>query len=633
MSNQTVQQLLQTHAEEFEAGSTNRALSRFEHDFSSIPIHPPSVGAIQPKLTISKAGDEYEQEADQISEQVMRMPKLQRTSTYGGGYPTYQTKQLVSEPEHLQTKHVESGDQGQTKAPSIVHEILSSAGQPFHQTTRSFMEERFGYDFGHVRTHTDARAEEAARAVRARAFTVDANIVFGHNQFAPETAEGQRLIAHELTHVIQQRSASNSVPHEQSNGLSISATPSRISRSPSTKQDLHSELIEQFRGANGLPPHGIDPVTGQQVGPTDSEIRFGGLLERWLLANRPPGQTQAPGTTASPTQTPPAQAPATTVRGVPAPTQAPNIIGPGNTSVVAACQNAVDRGACLQHHTYVLNILPQAIANIRSVSSPYSAAIANLYAATLPAAQAAAAPTPWGSPNARFGASVDAAAGPVTVTFGATTFTFNRFTISLQQQTGGANGQAFGAGGPIAFINLNEASNDALLRNIAGIEATMIHETMHIFMEIIEGNNRGRTAGTPPVDSNLDRTSYATLQTSLENALLPFITQIRQLPSFTGAPATGSTQQDTISTARSFLSETIARTEAGIFAKQRAGQAFAATDLRALPPFIHASDYWFPTPPVPQELKTFIQTNQTQIDAAIQPIIYQVGERYLNLRP
>jgi len=307
-------------------------------------------------------------------------------------------------------------------------------------------------------------------------------------------------------------------------------------------------------------------------------------------------------------------------------------VGPGNTSVVAGCRGAPDVGACLQHRTYVENILPQAITNIRRVTSPYSAAIADLYGAALPAARSAAAPTPFGSPNARFGASVDAAGGPVTVTFGATSFTFTRFTISLQQQTGGANGQAFGAGGPIAFVSLNEASNDALLSNLPGIEATMVHETMHIFMEIIEGLNRSRTVGTP-VDLNVDRTGYAALKTSLANALLPFITQIRQLPSFARFPARGSTQQDAESTADSFLSETIARTEAGIFAKQRNGLAFVAADLRTLPPFFRSSDYWSPTPPVPQELRSFIQTNQAQIDAAIQPIIFQVGERYLNLRP
>jgi hypothetical protein len=86
-------------------------------------------------------------------------------------------------------------------------------------------------------------------------------------------------------------------------------------------------------------------------------------------------------------------------------------------------------------------------------------------------------------------------------------------------------------------------------------------------------------------------------------------------------------------TASIFLSEAIARAEAGIFEKQRAGQAFAAPDLRALPIFIRSEAYWNPTPPVQQELTTFLQTNRTQIEAVIQPIILQIGERYLSLRP
>jgi hypothetical protein len=66
------------------------------------------------------------------------------------------------------------------------------------------MEARFGHDFGQVRVHTDAKAAESARAVNALAFTVGRNVVFGTGQYAPKTSAGQRLIAHELTHVGQQ---------------------------------------------------------------------------------------------------------------------------------------------------------------------------------------------------------------------------------------------------------------------------------------------------------------------------------------------------------------------------------------------------------------------------------------------
>jgi hypothetical protein len=91
-------------------------------------------------------------------------------------------------------------------APPIVDEVLQSPGEPLTAQTRRFFGERFGYDFGAVRIHRDARAAESARAVHAQAYTVGRDIVFNGGEFAPETEAGRRLLAHELTHVIQQSS-------------------------------------------------------------------------------------------------------------------------------------------------------------------------------------------------------------------------------------------------------------------------------------------------------------------------------------------------------------------------------------------------------------------------------------------
>jgi hypothetical protein len=88
--------------------------------------------------------------------------------------------------------------------PPIVHEVLSSPGRPLDAATRAFMEPRFGHDFGQVRVHTDARAAESARAVNALAYTVGRDVVFGTGQYEQGTIEGRRLLAHELTHVVQQ---------------------------------------------------------------------------------------------------------------------------------------------------------------------------------------------------------------------------------------------------------------------------------------------------------------------------------------------------------------------------------------------------------------------------------------------
>ncbi|MEK7810856.1 MAG: DUF4157 domain-containing protein, partial [Pseudomonadota bacterium] len=90
------------------------------------------------------------------------------------------------------------------EAPQIVHEVLTSPGQPLDPTTRVFMESRFGHDFSQVRVHTDAPAAESARAVNALAYTVGRNIVFGEGLFAPNTNSGKQLLSHELVHTVQQ---------------------------------------------------------------------------------------------------------------------------------------------------------------------------------------------------------------------------------------------------------------------------------------------------------------------------------------------------------------------------------------------------------------------------------------------
>src|SRR5205823_2267360 len=88
--------------------------------------------------------------------------------------------------------------------PPVVHNVLRSPGQALEPGTRAFMEPRFGHDFSQVRVHTDAQAAESARAVNALAYTVGQDVVFGVGQYAPRTLEGKRLLAHELTHMVQQ---------------------------------------------------------------------------------------------------------------------------------------------------------------------------------------------------------------------------------------------------------------------------------------------------------------------------------------------------------------------------------------------------------------------------------------------
>jgi hypothetical protein len=100
------------------------------------------------------------------------------------------------------------GATGSTDASPMVSDALSSPGQPLDAATRGFFAARFGHDFGNVRVHADAAAAQSARAVNALAYTVGRDVVFGAGQYAPGTRAGQRLLAHELTHVVQQSGSS-----------------------------------------------------------------------------------------------------------------------------------------------------------------------------------------------------------------------------------------------------------------------------------------------------------------------------------------------------------------------------------------------------------------------------------------
>lgn len=96
--------------------------------------------------------------------------------------------------------------------PKKTQKVLASRGRPLESSTRTFMESRFGHDFSGVRVHADEGAAESARDLRAAAYTVGPHIVFGGGLYAPATEPGKRLLAHELTHTVQQRGQTGGAP-------------------------------------------------------------------------------------------------------------------------------------------------------------------------------------------------------------------------------------------------------------------------------------------------------------------------------------------------------------------------------------------------------------------------------------
>lgn len=108
--------------------------------------------------------------------------------------------------------HADEHQQQEGEAPPLVTEALRSGGQPLDDESRALMESRLGHNFGQVRVHADEDAARSAAAVQSLAYTVGSDIVFGSGQYAPNTSDGQRLIAHELTHVVQQRDMTTGGP-------------------------------------------------------------------------------------------------------------------------------------------------------------------------------------------------------------------------------------------------------------------------------------------------------------------------------------------------------------------------------------------------------------------------------------
>ncbi|MDR3415981.1 MAG: DUF4157 domain-containing protein [Nevskia sp.] len=166
------------------------------HDFSRTPVHPSAAGALQAQPAIDRPGDASEREADQVAEQVVRMPQPGRKPTRAG-----------AEPVQLQAKRAAGRSPDSDVTPAVVDEALRSPGQPLDAATRAFMEPRFDHDFSRIRVHADSRAAASADAVRAQAYTVGNDIVFAAGSYAPFSPDGQRLLAHELTHSVQQASA------------------------------------------------------------------------------------------------------------------------------------------------------------------------------------------------------------------------------------------------------------------------------------------------------------------------------------------------------------------------------------------------------------------------------------------
>ncbi|HWK04715.1 MAG TPA: DUF4157 domain-containing protein [Puia sp.] len=171
------------------------------------PLFAPAF--IQPRLTIGPVDDPYEREADAMADKVMRMSDTEMLQTKPSPVSIQRKCAHCEEEEKLQRKA--SVDADAPAISSAVQETLQSTGHSLDGGTRSFMEERFGYDFAGVQIHNDSPAHHSSADINALAYTHGQHIVFAAGQYQPDTNTGKQLLAHELTHVVQQNGSQKSI--------------------------------------------------------------------------------------------------------------------------------------------------------------------------------------------------------------------------------------------------------------------------------------------------------------------------------------------------------------------------------------------------------------------------------------
>lgn len=244
----------------------------------------------QPKLSVNQPGDNHEQEADMMADKVMRM-----TNPANGKAPFFQPDitgiqrkcQHCEEEEKLQRKESSDGEVPVSNELNNYVGSLGSFGQPLSPNSKSFFEPRFGHDFSDVRVHTNAVAAKSAQSINALAYTIGNNIVFNTGQFSPKSDSGKKLIAHELTHVVQ-----------QGKGISTKKIQ-RVMEYP--KKGLDPWLTEAV-------PQSPNPITpAPKTGPLPSEPKpydphpyDSGPYDKNPSSPKPPDQPSAPAPPAKP---------------------------------------------------------------------------------------------------------------------------------------------------------------------------------------------------------------------------------------------------------------------------------------------------------------------------------------------
>lgn len=259
-----------------------------------------SPAKVQPKIKVSKPSDPLEKEADGISEQIVN------------GSDFNQSISTKNNPSNIQTKQKGITNSSTQGIPNSVSNSLRNSGNPLEPEVKESMESAFDQDFSKVRIHSDDAAHRSADSINARAYTFQNDIVFGENQYNPDSFEGRKLLAHELVHTVQQSQGNGSDEIQRSiktfieGGIRGHASPRWENTGRSTSEELNltlsrdrannveylfQEMFRRYMGGNGDIEFAIESsVSGERdegvvslpaegVGDRETLIEGGGDIE------------------------------------------------------------------------------------------------------------------------------------------------------------------------------------------------------------------------------------------------------------------------------------------------------------------------------------------------------------------
>jgi hypothetical protein len=223
---------------------------------------------IQKKLSVGSANDTYEAEADAMANKVMRMQEPKQQNVSHSGSLVQRKCAHCEQEEKIQKKSLAENitplvqrssteSVGESQAPSHVENQINSSrggGNSMDHDTKNFMESRFGTDFSAVRIHTGSQAVQMSRELNAQAFTVGNDVYFNEGKYSPNTDSGKHLLAHELTHTVQQGNGIHKKPDIQLYGGCTTTQNTTIDADHILARSMLSRAISEVGSYNGTVP-------------------------------------------------------------------------------------------------------------------------------------------------------------------------------------------------------------------------------------------------------------------------------------------------------------------------------------------------------------------------------------------